>query len=166
MDEIEFIFQTTAFDVETLVPQISRALEKRLQMHQQQMLPKLFQRSGDGKKKKKEKESRYDKAAREFLEGHAESLKEKEVQVCFSGEEMITVMGALEDLDQDAVTFDAIELVMETEDVFFVVYQGRGIVLQKKDLDLTMGTLDEFRDFVNRNIKPIISLIEEEKTEE
>ena len=164
MEEIEFIFQTTAFDVEALVPQISRALEKRLQMHQQQMLPKLFQRSGGAKKKKKEKEkeSRYDKAAREFLENHAESLKEKEVQVCFSDEEMFTVMGALEDLDQDAVTFDAIELVMETEDIFFVVYEGRGVVLQKKDLDLTMGTVDEFRDFVNENIKPIISLIEEE----
>lgn len=164
MDEIEFIFQTSAFDVETLVPQISRALEKRLQMRQQQMLPKLFQRANSAKKKKKD--DRCDKAAREFLEGHAESLKEKDVQVCFSGEEMITVMGALEDLDQEAVTFDAIELVMETEDIFFVIYQGRGIVLQKKDLDLAMGTLDEFRDFVNQNVKPIISLIEEEKTEE
>ena len=164
MEEIEFIFQTTAFDVETLVPQISRALEKRLQMRQQQMLPKLFQRANSAKKKKKE--DRYDKAAREFLESHAESLKEKEVQVCFSGEEMFTVMGALEDLDQDAVTYDAIECIMETEDIFFVVYQGRGVVLQKKDLDQTMGTLDEFRDFVNENIKPIISLIGEEETEE
>lgn len=157
MEQIEFIFQSSTFDVETLVPQISRALEKRLQLNRQQMLPKLFQRSGDGKKKKQS--DRCDKAAREFLEGHAEGLKEKEVQVCFSTEEMITVMGALEDLDQDAVSFDAIEFVMETGDIFFVIYRGRGVVLQKKDL--TLGSVDEFRAFASERIRPVISLSQE-----
>lgn len=157
MEQIEFIFQSSAFDVEALVPQVSRALEKRLQLNQQQMLPKLFQRSSDAKKKKME--DRCDKAAREFLEGHAEGLKEKEVQICFSDEEMITVMGALEDLDQDAVSFDAIQFVMETDDIFFVIYQSRGVVLQKKDL--TLGSVDEFRAFASEQIRPVISLIEE-----
>lgn len=155
MDEIEFIFQVSEFDVETLIPQISKALEKRLQARQE-MLPKLFRKVAS-----KKTDSRYDKAAREFLEGHAESLQENDVQVCFSGEEMITVMGDLDELDQDAVTFDQIEFVMEMQDIFFVIYQGRGVVLQKKDLDEELGTLDEFREFVNENIKPIISLIEE-----
>lgn len=157
MEEIEFIFQSSAIDVEKLMPQISRALEKRLELNQQQMLPKLFWRSGDGRKKKLSE--RCDKAAREFLEGHAEGLQEKAVQICFSGEEMITVMGALEDLDQDAVAFDAVQFVMETDDIFFVIYQGRGVVLQKKDL--TLGSVDEFRAFASERIKPVISLIEE-----
>lgn len=157
MEQIEFIFQSSTFDVEKLVPQVSRALEKRLQLNQQQMLPKLFQRSSDAKKKKLS--DRCEKAAREFLEGHVEGLKEKEVQICFSDEEMITVMGALEDLDQDAVSFDAIQFVMETDDIFFVIYQSRGVVLQKKDL--TLGSVDEFRAFASEQIRPVISLMEE-----
>ena len=156
MDQIEFIFQTTPFDIEALVPQISAALERRLRIHQD-LLPKLFRKAAN----KKTSDNRYEKAAREFLEGHAESLEEQDVQVCFSTEEMITVMGDLDELDQDAVTFDKIEFVMETMDTFFVIFEGRGVILQKKDLDEEMGTLDEFRAFVNANIKPIISLIEE-----
>lgn len=156
MEEIEFIFQSSTFEVETLVPQVSRALEKRLQLRQQ-ALPKLFQRINDAKKKKEG--DRYDKAAREFLEGHAESLREQEVQICFSTEEMITVIGALEDLDQEAVSFDEIEFIMESDDIFFVVYQSHGVVLQKKDL--TLGSVDEFRAFASERIKPIISLDEE-----
>ncbi len=157
MEQIEFIFQSSTFDVERFVPQVSRALEKRLQLNQQQMLPKLFQRSGDAKKKKLC--DRCDKAAREFLEGHVEGLKEKEVQICFSDEEMIMVKGALEDLDQDAVSFDAIQYIMETDDIFFVIYQGHGAMLQKKDL--TLGSVDEFRTFASERIRPVISLSEE-----
>lgn len=156
MDEIGFIFQTSAFDVETLVPQVSRGLEKRMQVRQQ-ALPKLFQRSGSAKKKKKD--DRYDKAAREFLKGHAEDIKAQELQFCFSDEEMIMVKGALEDLDQDAVTFDAVEFVMEGDSFFLVIYQGRGVILQKKDL--TLGSVDEFRTFVSEQIGPVISLEEE-----
>lgn len=156
MDEIEFIFQVSELDIEALLPQVSAALEKRLQINQE-ALPKLLKKAVN----RKATSDRYEKAAREFLEGHAESLKEKEVQICFSNEEMITVMGDLEDLDQDAVTFDEIQLVMEEKDIFFVIYGGRGVVLQKKDLDEELGTLDEFREFVNRNIKRIIDLTAE-----
>ncbi len=156
MEEIEFIFQASMLDVEKLVPQVSRALEKRLQLRQQ-MLPQLVRRAANRKKEKLE--DRCNEAAREFLEEHAKRLKEQELQFCFSTEEMITVIGALEDLDQDAVSFDAIECIMETDEIFFVVYQGHGVVLQKKDL--TLGTLDEFRTFVNGRIKPIIALDEE-----
>ncbi len=158
MEEIEFIFQVSELDAESLLPQISAALKKRLEVRQD-ALPKLFKRAVKNQKKKEE--DRYDKAAREFLEGHIESLKEQDVQVCFSGEEMITVMGDLDELDQDAVAFDQIEFVMEAKDIFFVIYQNRGVVLQKKDLDEELGTLDEFREFVNENIKPITLLIEE-----
>lgn len=156
MEEIEFIFQSSAFDVDAFLPQVSRALEKRIQLRQQ-ALPKLFQRANGTRKKKQD--DRYDKAAREFLEGHAEDIKEKELQICFSDEEMIIVKGALEDLDQDAVTFDAIEFVMESEDMFLVTYQGRGVMLQKKDL--TLGSVDGFRAFVTERIKPVLSLAEE-----
>lgn len=153
MDEIGFIFQTSTFDVEKLLPQVSRGLEKRMRAHQQS-LPKLFRRAAQ-----KRTDNRYDQAAREFLEGHAEDIKAQELQFCFSDEEMITVKGALEDLDQDAVTYDAVEFVMEGDSFFLVIYQGRGIILQKKDL--TLGTVEEFRDFANRNIRPILSLEEE-----
>lgn len=155
MDEIEFIFQVSELDIEALIPQVGAALEKRLQSRQE-ILPKLFRKAAN----KKTADGRFEKAAREFLEGHAESIQEQDVQICFSGEEMITVMGDLEDLDQEAVAFDQVEYFMETKDIFFVIYQGRGVVLQKKDLDPEMGTLEEFRAFVNRNIKPI-TLIEE-----
>ncbi len=156
MDEIGFIFQASTFDVEALVPQVSRGLEKRIQAHQQ-ALPKLFQRSANAKKKKKD--DRYEKAAREFLKGHVEDLKAQELQFCFSDEEMILVKGALEDLDQEAVPFDAVEFVMEGDSFFLVIYQGRGVVLQKKDL--TLGSVDEFRAFVSARIKPVVSLEEE-----
>lgn len=156
MEEIEFIFQCSAFDMEALLPDVSRALEKRMQLRQQS-LPKLFRRAG------KKKDDRYEQAAREFLEGHAEDIKEKQLQICFSGEEMITVKGALEDLDQDAVTFDAIEFVMESDDFFLVIYQGRGVILQKKDL--TLGSVDAFRTFVSEQIRPVLSLSEETEEE-
>lgn len=156
MGEIEFIFQVSGFDEDTLLPQISKALEKRLQINQE-ALPKFLRKAVN----RKMGNDRFENAAREFFESHAESFREKEAQICFSTEEMITVMGDLEDLDQDAVTFDEIQFVMEEKDIFFVVYGGRGVLLQKKDLDEELGTLDEFRAFVNENIKPIISLIEE-----
>lgn len=156
MEEIEFIFQVSELDAEALLPQVSAALKRRLELRQE-ALPRFLKRAAKNQNKK---EDRYDKAAGEFLEGHIDSLKEQDVQICFSGEEMITVMGDLEDLEQDAVTFDQIELVMELQDIFFVIYQGRGVVLQKKDLDQELGTLDEFRAFVNRNIVKIIDLTE------
>lgn len=156
MDEIEFIFQVSEFDEETLVPQISAALERRMQINQE-ALPKLLKKAVN----RKMSAERFEQAAREFLESHRESLKEKDAQICFSTEEMITVMGELEDLDQEAVSFDEIQLVMETKDIFFMIYGGRGVLLQKKDLDEEIGTLDEFREFVNENIKKIIDLREE-----
>lgn len=156
MDQIEFIFQVSSFDIEALVPQISAALERRMQINQES-LPKLLKKAVN----RKMSGERFEQAAREFLESHTESLKEKGAQICFSTEEMITVMGELEDLDQEAVPFDEIQLVMEAKDIFFVVYGGRGVLLQKKDLDEEMGTLDEFREFVNENIKKIIDLTAE-----
>lgn len=156
MGEIEFIFQVSGFDEDTLLPQISKALEKRLQINQE-ALPKFLRKAVN----RKMGNDRFENAAREFFESHAESFREKEAQICFSTEEMITVMGDLEDLDQDAVTFDEIQFVMEEKDIFFVVYGGRGVLLQKKDLDEELGTLDEFRAFVNQNIKKIIDLTEE-----
>lgn len=221
MDQIEFIFQVSALDKETLLPQISQALEKRVEIHSRQLMPKMWKQTDQANEKiseeeqkkrrlrnkitgiiliilglailipgmvnqernmvliiagaiavvaglfklrggvKPPKKEKFDSAAEDFLDGQAESIAEESVQVCFSSEEMITVMGDLEDLDQDAVTFDQIEFVMETQDIFFVIYQRRGVVLQKKDLDVELGTLDEFRAFVNENIKEIIDLTAE-----
>jgi len=48
---------------------------------------------------------------------------------------------------------------MEGDSFFLVIYQGRGVILQKKDL--TLGSVDEFRTFVSEQIGPVISLEEE-----
>lgn len=156
MDEIEFIFQVSEFDEEALLPQITAVLERRLQINQE-ALPKLLRKAVN----RKMSAQRFEDAAREFLKDHSEGLKEKDAQICFSDEEMITVMGDLEDLDQDAVALGDIQLVMETQDAFFMTYGGRGALLQKKDLDEELGTLEEFRQFVRDNIRPIIDLREE-----
>lgn len=101
--------------------------------------------------KRKPDLERYDKAAKEFLEGHKENIGKEEHQVCFSDEEMIVVTGAVEDLDQEAVTYGEIDFGMETEDIFLLVHGGRGVMLQKKDI--TLGTVDEFRDYIAAHIK-------------
>ncbi len=147
MDEIEFIFQVSEMDEEALVSQIKAAMELRLQK-QQESLPKLLRKAAQ----KRNNASTFESAAREFLKGHKESLAEQgDVQFCFSGEEMITVMGDLEDLEQEAITYGEIGTVYETRDLFFVLYhQNRGIPLQKKDLDTEMGSVDEFRAFLQR----------------
>lgn len=156
MDEIEFIFQVSEFDEEALLPQITAALERRVQINQE-ALPKLLRKAVN----RKMTEKRFEDAARDFLKEHSNGLKEKDAQIFFSDEEMFTVMGALEDLNQEAVALSDIQMIMETQDTFFVIYSGHGMLLQKKDLDEEMGTVDEFRQFVNDNICRIIDLREE-----
>lgn len=209
MEEIEFIFQTSALDKPTLLPQISKALEKRLEIRAGQMRPnsKAAVPMTEEEKQRQSKRrklqgilmmavgvlaavagfvvdgrsillivlgaialfygfltfrtasaltsdpDKYDKAAQDFLDSRDESVQGKNVQVCFSGEEMITVMGELDDLDQEAVAFDQIEMILETRDVFLVIYDRRGVVLQKSELDPEMGSVDEFRDFIKAHVK-------------
>lgn len=205
MGEIEFIFQVKEYDGDALLPQVSKALQRRLELRNQQVRPgKVDPSKMTEEQRKKEKiknilwgviwiavgiyflvsgftkgenatlplvvgavavffgikrlipqrkpdTGKFDKAAKEFLDGHKENLGEEEHQVCFSDEEMIIVTGAIEDLDQDAVTYDEVEFAMETEDIFLLVHSGRGVMLQKKDI--TLGTVDEFRDYIAAHVK-------------
>ena len=207
MGEIEFIFQVKEYDIEALLPQVSKALQRRIELRNQQMRPGKVdpaQMTEQQRKQARRKSiilgiiwiavgiyflisgftreekailplvigvialflgvknlipqrskpvntDRFDKAAREFLVGHKENLGEQEHQVCFSDEEMIIVTGAVEDLDQEAVTYDEVEFAMETEDIFLLVHGGRGVMLQKKDI--TLGSADEFRDYMAAHIK-------------
>lgn len=222
VEEIGFIFQVSDLDTEVLMPQVSKALEKRLELNSRQTMPKMWKTTDKLNQTNKATEEelkrrrtrkkiwglilmvlgvivfvpgivepegntllmvvgaiviivgffnfrisgsitqntdKFDKAAREFLAGHEESIKNQDVQICFSDEEMVTVTGELEELDQDAVVYNQVEFVIETKDVFLVIHENRGVVLQKKDI--TLGTIDEFREFVNERIKPIIDLTEE-----
>ena len=102
----------------------------------------------------KVKQERFDNAAREFLDSHKESREGKELQICFSDEEMVIVTGAVEDLDQEAVAYDEIQFAMECEDIFLLVHGTRGVMLQKKEI--TLGGVDEFRDFLTKHVPSFI----------
>ena len=206
MGEIEFIFQVKEYDTEALLPQVSKALQRRLELRNQQLRPGkavpaemteeqrkqakikniivgviwlivgiflLFSGmvKGDGGKwnviigavaafvgvkrllpqRKLPNTEKFEKAAQEFLDEHKGVADGKERQVCFSDEEMIVVTGALEDLDQEAIPYEDVEFAMETEDIFLLVHGGRGVLLQKSDL--TLGTVEEFRDYINAHVK-------------
>lgn len=207
MGEIEFIFQVKEYDSDALLPQVSKALQRRLELRNQQVRPGkvdpskmteeqrkqakiknilwgviwvavgiYFLVSGFTKgenatlplvigvlaiflgikrlipqRKQPHNTEKFDKAAKEFLDGHKENLGEEEHQVCFSDEEMIIVTGAIEDLDQEAVTYDEVEFAMETEDIFLLVHGGHGVMLQKKDI--TLGSVEEFRDYLAAHVK-------------
>ena len=205
MGEIEFIFQVKEYDAEALLPQVSKALQRRMELRNQQLRPGkpnpaemteaqrkqakikdiiwgviwlavgiYFLVSGFTKgenatlplvvgavavffgikrliPQRKPNVEKFDKAAKEFLDGHKENFDDVENQICFSDEEMIIVTGALEDLDQEAVTYDEVEFAMETEDIFLLVHGGHGVMLQKKDI--TLGTAEEFREHLAANVK-------------
>lgn len=207
MGEIEFIFQVKEYDADVLLPQVSKALQRRMELRNQQLRPGKpnpaemteEQRkqakikniiwgivwlavgiyllvSGWGKfeeskwtliigvvaifvgikrlipqRKPQANTEKFDKAAKEFLDGHKENLDDVENQVCFSDEEMIIVTGAIEDLEQEAITYGEVEFAMETEDIFLLVHGGRGVMLQKKDI--TLGTAEEFREHLAAHVK-------------
>lgn len=217
MDEIEFIFQIGAYDSDALLPQVSKALQKRTQVNTQKLKPgvdtskmteeqlkqhkrkqilwgfvflavgiyllvsglmsqgKLTMTGAVGiiaivlginrllpKRQPKVNVERFDKAAREFLDGHKDNLDGKELQVCFSDEEMVIVTGAVEDLDQEAVAYDEIEFAMECEDIFLLVHSTRGVMLQKKDV--TLGNIEEFREFLVKHVPTFIPVESEVET--
>lgn len=205
MGEIEFIFQVKDYDSDALLSQVSRALQRRMELRTQRVKPgqpdpsqmteaqRKFQdrmkkiwgvvflvlgfyfmysagRNGSVLSmqgiigivaivwgvsrlmpKRKVDPERYNKAAKEFLDGHKENLGDKEHQICFSDEEMIIVTGAVEELDQEAVTYGEVDFSMETEDIFLLVHGGHGVMLQKKDI--TLGTVEEFRAFLASHIR-------------
>lgn len=216
MDEIQFIFQVGKVDRQVMFPQVSSALEKRLEIRQRQMRPnrgpdlsamteeqrkafekqqriksilwavvliglglylaipklaepkgaifqivigafavlmgisnltKAFKKPQQGTKDR----TKFDNAAREFLDGQDESTKDKKLQVAFFDEELAIITGELEDLEQEAVSYADIEVTIETKDAFLMTHNGRGILLQKKDI--TVGDVDDFRDFVKSHTK-------------
>ena len=207
MGEIEFIFQMNDFDAEALQPQVSKALQRRMELRNQQLRPgkaDLAQMTEQQRKQAKTKSiiqgviwiaagiyflisgftkenasmflpvigliaiavgirqllpqrkkntntERFDKAAKEFLTGHKENIDGQERQICFSDEEVIIVTGAVEDLDQEAVTYDEVEFAMETEDIILLVHGGHGILLQKKDI--TLGSVEDFRSHMQAHVK-------------
>lgn len=230
MDEIQFMFQVENVDKDGLLAQVSAALEKRLEIRQQQVRPQknmpdmshmteeqkqdYFKRQRKykifwgivfialgiymvlaniqkpaagvtqlvvgvfaiiigiyyilfGGKQKKAKQfkdkTKFINAATEFLDEQVKHAAEKKVQIAFFGEEMVTITGELEDLDQDAVAYSDMECALEGPDMFLLTYNNRGVLLQKKDL--TMGSVEEFRAFMLRSVKHY-AMLEDNKVQE
>lgn len=230
MDEIQFIFQVESVDKEGLLDQVSAALEKRLEIRQQQVRPQknmpdmshmteeqkqdYFKRQRKykifwgivfialgiymvlaniqkpaagvtqlvvgafaiimgiyyilfGGKQKKAKQfkdkTKFVNAAVEFLDEQVKHTAEKKVQIAFFEEEMVTINGELEELDQDAVAYGDMECALEGPDMFLLTYNNRGVLLQKKDL--TMGSVEEFRAFMLRSVKHY-AMLEDNKVQE
>ncbi len=207
MGEIEFIFQVSEYDADALLPQVSKALQRRMELRNQQLHPgkaALAEMTEEQRKKARIRDivwgivwlavglyllisglskgedgskwlpiigvvcifvgskrllpqrkvpavDKFDSAAKEFLDEHKGVVEENERQVCFSDEELVIVTGALEDLEQDAVPYDDVEFAMETEDIFLLVHNGHGVLLQKKDM--TLGSAEEFRDYLAAHLK-------------
>lgn len=220
MDEIQFIYQVSSVDAQAMLPQVSSALEKRLEIRRQQMRPRntpdlsamteeqkaaykkqqrikniiwgvifaavglyllipaieqpkgmIFQlivgvlaiilglnkilRGGIIKEEIKDK-TKFDQAAREFLDEQVKRSLEAKTQIVFFDDEMVTITGELEELDQDPVEYAEVEFSMETEDMFLVTFGNRGVMLQKKDL--TMGSVEEFREFLRQHVKVFVPM--------
>ena len=229
MDEIQFIFQVSGVNREEIFPQISAALEKRLEVRQRQMrpnrgpdlsamteeqrkafekqqrikgiiwgviliaiglyllIPNLSQPKGavlqivvgafaaimgvsnvmkalrkPNQESKPKDRTKFDNAAKEFLDGQEETTKDKKLQIAFFEEELAIITGELEDLEQEAVSYADVEVTVETRDAFLMTHGGRGILLQKKDI--TVGDVDDFRDFIKTHTK-LFETVEEQVDE-
>lgn len=89
----------------------------------------------DGKKK-----NVFDVPARQLLEQLNPLMKDQRMRVSFS-EEGITFTE--EGTEAEQLLYEAVEYSFETEDLFALVYDGKILLFQKKEL--LIGTEDEFR---------------------
>lgn len=93
----------------------------------------------------------FERAARKVLAGRARgdfAAGLDDVRVVFSGEEM-TVNTAGNASAQFPYT--AFKQVLETQDLLFVIFNKRFLILQKKDL--TNGTVSDLRDFLKERVE-------------
>lgn len=63
---------------------------------------------------------------------------------------------SMEQNNSECVEYHDFECVIETEDMFLLIYDTRGTVLQK--IDIAEGTVDDFCDFISKKVAKYQSL--------
>jgi len=96
---------------------------------------------------KPKKKIRYKKAARRLLDNMGKGLTEESAGVLFSE---CGIVLPKEDGDAEVVPYENVEYVIENEDIFFVAFDRRVSILQKKDL--VTENVDAFRMFILEKI--------------
>ena len=93
---------------------------------------------------KRAKRNRFETPAAQMLQARGALPKGADVHVSFTESAMVIQ-------DENEVPFDLITSVLETEDLFFALFQDRVFPLQKKEL--TGQKLDHFRAFLEQHTK-------------
>lgn len=93
---------------------------------------------------KRAKRNRFETPAVQMLQARASLPEGADVHVSFTEQAMVIQ-------DENEVPFDVITSVLETEDLFFVLFQDRVFPLQKKEL--ADQKLDNFRTFLEKHTK-------------
>lgn len=84
------------------------------------------------------KEAGFEKKAKKLLESNNASMKNQKLRLVFSETEL-ALSGAGED---KRISYDSIECVLKTADLFGLIYDNQLVLLQKKEL--LLGTTEEF----------------------
>lgn len=210
MENKAFTFHISAYDIEKLLPQASKALEKRTELVSRARHPAMWRMTdslnsaaqgrtrsrrrtrimsviclllgiflfvpglveprellvpllvgaaaigagiGGLWRSRKRRKNPLDKSAKRLLAGKDVLSAEEAIKVSFS-ETGMTI--PTEDNSGECVQYGNFECVIETEDLFLLVYDTRVTVLQKTDL--AAGNIDDFCDFVSQRVEKYRSI--------
>lgn len=201
MENNEFIFQISPYDIENLWPQASKALEKRMELVSRERYPALWKKTdklnavsqgrtrstlrtrimsmvclalgiflfvpgltepqkllvplfsgaiaigagiGGLWRNRKHKKNPFDQAAKSLLAGK-DTPPEQTVSFSETGMTLPT-----DNSSSECVPYSNFECIIETADMFLLVYDTRVTVLQK--IDLTTRTAGDFRAFISQKV--------------
>ncbi len=210
MESIRFTFQISPYDVEKLLPQASKALEKRTELLSRERYPALWkhvdpsraasQQSPENRRRtkglsvlclalgiflfvpglvkpqellvpllvgacaigagigglwrsRKHRKNPFDRSAKLLLAGKDSLSEEDAVTVIFSEAGMLL---PTEEASSECVPYDTFACVIETADLFLLVYDTRVTVLQK--IDLMDGSTSDFCAFLAKQVENYHSL--------
>lgn len=102
-------------------------------------------------RRKREKESPYDRAARQLLQGRASLSGIEAVRVSFTKEGLAVEQEDGCEEERQIVPYADFECVLETEDLLLPIYRDSVMVLQKKDL--CTGDLSGLKEFLSGQIQ-------------
>lgn len=155
MNATDFTFRLTAYDIDRFLPQVRKALEKRSELLSRKRFPavwKITDKLGTSSHPGKRKSNSLDRSARALLNGKDTLSEEQAMEISFFETAMILPGGG----DDDCVLYEDFQCVIETADLFLLVFGTRAAVLQKRDL--ITGGLDAFRAFIAGNVAQYHSL--------
>ncbi len=204
MDNIKYVFRLTSYDINRLLPQVSKALEKRTEIVSRERYPNLWKNTdrlnaasqgqtqsrgrtrfmsivclalgiflfvpglvkpqellvpllvgtiaigagiGGLCRSRKNKKNPFDKSAKKLLASKDNFSAEQSIEVSFL-EEGMTIPA--DNGSAESVPYSDFECIIETADIFLLVYDTRATLLQKHDL--IANTVDEFRGFITNKV--------------